>query len=277
MTTTLQFAAKLIFAATLGMTSLGMTCAMSGTAFAATRPADCTLIVNGKSYIGGICEFQHDDSNGSFSIYGDKYWAMVNVENGKGEASWNGVPYATAAQTELGDVHRVGGCWEGPKVRICALAMDQTRSDAIVASRPKGLLISPAYEGYLCASVPGYRYEPGAALVMDRCDQFVGLRQRVFHLSGGKISFEGKPELCIDARSLPGVKETRLVLDNCAHVAIQWTFNRNRNDVRSNTNLCWDVVFPNHKKKADDWSSPMIAHPCEQDEEKNGRFDVRSD
>jgi hypothetical protein len=72
---------------------------------AAGCPADCTLIVNGKSYIGGICEFTSGDSNGSFSIFGDKYWAMVNVENGKGEASWNAVPYAAAAQTGLGQVH----------------------------------------------------------------------------------------------------------------------------------------------------------------------------
>jgi hypothetical protein len=251
--------------------------ALPSPVFAASRPADCTLTVNGKSYIGGLCELTSDDS-GSFSIYGDRYWAMVNVENGKGEASFNAAPYAPQAETELGKVHQVGGCWEGPKVRICALAMNQSHRDAMVATRPKGLSISPAYEGYLCVSVPGYRYEPGAVLVMDRCDQFVGLRQRVFHLSEGKISFEGNPGLCIDARSVTGVKELKLVLDDCARVAIHWTFNKDANEIRSNTNLCWDIVFgPGQKKKADDWTSAMFAHPCNRDPDKNGKFELSVD
>jgi len=273
MTTAARFRAKLVFGAALVMTLFGMACALSGSAFAASRPADCTLIVNGKSYISGICEFAPYDG-GSFSIYGDQYWATVNVENGKGEASWNGMPYTPQAETELGKIHQVGGCWEGPKVRICALAIDQTRRDAIVASRPKGVAISPAYEGYLCVSVPDYRFEPGAVLAMNRCDQFVGLRQRVFQLSEGKISFEGKPGLCIDARSLPGVKELKLVLADCAHVAVRWTFNKDANEIRSNTNLCWDIVFgAGHKKKADDWTSAMFAHPCNPDPDKNGKFE----
>jgi hypothetical protein len=141
------------------------------------------------------------------------------------------------------------------------------------------LTISPSYEGSLCASVPGYRFEPGAVLVIDRCDQFVGLRQRVFHLSEGKISFEGRPGLCIDARSLAGVKELKLVLDDCARVAIRWTFDKDANEIRSNTNLCWDIVFGagQKKKKADDWTSAMFAHPCDQDSDKNGKFEFSVD
>lgn len=272
MTTAARIVAKLIFAATVLMTY-----AVSGSASAATRQAECTLIVNGKSYISGVCELSPGD-NGSFSIYGDKYWAMVDVENGKGKASWNAAPYATSAETELGKVHQVGGCWEGAKVRICAGGMTQAHRDAIVAYRPKGLAISPAYEGYLCVSVPFYRFEPGAVLEMNRCDQFVGIRQRVFQLSEGKISFEGRPGLCIDARSVTGVKELKLVLDDCAHVAVRWTFNKDANEIRSNTNLCWDIVFGlGHTKKADDWTSAMFAHPCNPDPDKNGKFEFSVD
>jgi Ricin-type beta-trefoil lectin domain len=239
--------------------------------FAATRPVDCTLIVDGKSYIGGVCEFVRGDKNGSFSIYGDKYWATVNIENGKGDAYWNGVPYATHAQAQLGEVHQVGGCWEGPKVRICALAIDQGRRDGIMASRPKGLRFSPETWDSVCVSATDYRFVQGAALVMDRCDHFWGLRQRVFQLSKDKVLFEGKPELCIDAKSLAGVKGARLVIDDCASVAIRWTYERDRKVIRSNNNLCWDIPYPDSGKKNDS-PSAMIAHPCEQDPEKNGRF-----
>ena len=97
---------------------------LSDPALAGPCPADCKLIVNGKSYINGVCEFTADDKKGSFAIYGDEYWAMVNVENGKGDASWNEVPYATHAQALLGEVRQTGGCWEGLNVRICALAIE---------------------------------------------------------------------------------------------------------------------------------------------------------
>lgn len=271
MTKAMQRAAQLIFAA------LTIACTISGSASAATRPADCTLIVDGKSYISGVCEFAHTDSDGSFSIYSDQYFAMVNVENGKGEAAWNGVPYATRAQAVLGDVHRNGGCWEGEKVRVCAVSIDKARHDAAVASRPKGLYISPEQADDLCASAPDYRFEPGAALVMDRCDHFLGLHQQVFHLaSNDKISFDGKPGLCIDARASEGAKEPRLVLDDCAHVTVRWTYDRENKIVHSSNNLCWDVLYPDDKqregRKAGDWSSPMIARACAKDAEKNTHF-----
>ncbi len=244
---------------------------ISYSAIAATRPVDCKLIVDDKAYLDGICEFVTDDKGGSFSIYGEKYWASVNVKNGKGDAYWNQGPYATHAQSPLGEVHQIRGCWEGQKVRICALAITAARRDEIMARRPKGLLLSPEYMDYLCASVPGYQFVPGSTLVMDRCDYFWGVRQRVFHLSEEKLSFEGKPELCIDARLLAGSDGARLVLDDCARVAVQWTYDEVNKTVRSNKNLCWDVLFPD-RRKDDDWSSPMIAHPCELDAEKNGRF-----
>lgn len=273
--TTARFTTKLIFGAVLVMTSFGMTCAVSGTVSAAqTRPADCTLIVDGKSYISGLCEFSPDGRNGSFSIYSEQHWAMVAVEHGKGEASWNGVPDAQDASGALGNVHRVGGCWEGARVRICARDIDQARRDAILAARPKGLMLSPEVMESLCASAPGYKFEPGAALVMDRCDHFLGLRQRVFKLTGDKISFEGKPGLCIDARPLADTKETRLVLDDCAHVAIRWSYDKDKSVIRSGNSLCWDVIFPDDRKKGDT-TSPMVARPCAQDPEKNGHFEFR--
>ena len=45
-------------------------------------------IVDGKSYIGGVCEFVRTDKDGSFSIYGDKYWAMVADLNSAATSNW---------------------------------------------------------------------------------------------------------------------------------------------------------------------------------------------
>lgn len=163
------------------------------------RPADCMLIVEGKSYISGICKFVRSDKKGSFSIYGDQYWATVNIEDSNAKAAWNEEPYATHAQAWLGDVHRVGGCWEGPKVRICALALDPARRDTILASWPKGLHISPEYVDYLCVSARDYRFEPRAALVMDRCEGFCGCAN----------GYSSSPETRFHLRANRGFASTR--------------------------------------------------------------------
>lgn len=275
MTKAAHLTAQLIFGAALLTTSLGVTRAMSAPASAAEAgPANCTLTVSGKSYINEMCEFQPDGKNGSFSIYGERHWAMVSIEHGKAEASWNGVGDPQNADGTLGTVHRAGGCWENAKARICVQPIEQARRDAILAARPKGLMLSPDLMENLCASAPGYKFEPGAALVMERCDQFLGLRQRVFKRTGDNISFEGKPGLCVDARPSADGKETQLVLDDCAHVAIRWSYDKTMNVIRSGNNLCWDVRFSDDKKDGDT-PSPMIARPCENDAEKNGRFAFR--
>lgn len=245
-------------------------------AYAATRPVDCTLIVDGKTYINGVCEFVASDRAGSFSIYGDKYWASVQVEDGKGDAHWNEAPYATHAQTPLGEVRRTGGCWEGAKVRICALALDPGRREAIMGRRPKGVRMSPEHADYLCVSAPDYRFVDGAALMMDRCDFFWGTRQQVFSLSDHKVSLSSNPELCIDAQASADSNNARLVIDDCARVAIRWTYDEDKKVIRSSDGLCWDFRYLDRTKQ-DDWPHMMIVHPCEQDAEKNGRFEFSRD
>ena len=138
--------------------------------------------------------------------------------------------------------------------------------------RPKGLLLSPEYVDYLCASVPGYRFVAGTTLVMDRCDHFWGVRQRVFRLSGGRVSFEGKPDLCVDAKPSAGTKGAKLVLDDCSRVAVRWTYDEDKKVIRSSGNLCWKILFPDHGN-GDDRSYDMIAAPCEQAAEEGSRFE----
>ncbi|MBR0686231.1 ricin-type beta-trefoil lectin domain protein [Bradyrhizobium manausense] len=245
--------------------------------FAATMPVDCKLIVDGKTYIDGVCEFARTDADGSFSIYGDKYWASIgNIENDKGLAYWNESPGATHAQSRLGDVNRSGGCWENRRVRICALAIEPVRRDKLLAQRPKGLRITPSYADYLCLSAPNYQFVAGAPLSIDRCDAFWGVRQRVFRLSGDKISLEGKPELCIDARVPTGTEDAALVLADCAHVAIRWAYDATTNLIRSDNNLCWSIRFSGDRK-IDNWSPPIGARPCDVAPAETSQFAIGGD
>jgi hypothetical protein len=237
---------------------------------AATRPADCTLTVDGRNYISGMCEFSATDKNGSFSIFGDKYWAAVLVDEGKGVAAWNAFPDGLRAEDHLGEVRRLGGCWVGPRARICALALDPARRDAIMARRPKGLSLSPEHMDGACVSAPGYRFVVGAALLLDRCDFQIGLRQKVFSRAANNVSIEGNPELCIDARMEAGAKEARLVLDYCAYVSIRWIYDEDEQVIRSSSGLCWD--FRRDEGSKSNEPNTMFAHPCEHDPKKNGRF-----
>ncbi|TYL90540.1 hypothetical protein FXB40_31015 [Bradyrhizobium rifense] len=244
--------------------------------FAVTMPVDCKLIVDGKPYIDGVCEFVRTDTDGSFSIYGDRYWASIDIENHEGIAHWNESPGATHAQSSLGNVSRSGGCWENRSVRICALTIEPTRREKLLAQRPKGLRITPSYADYLCLSAPNYQFVAGAPLTIDRCDAFWGVRQRVFRLSGGRISLEGKPELCIDARGATATEDAALVLTDCAHVGIRWTYDAATNLIRSDNNLCWSLRLSGDRK-VDDWSPPIGARPCEAAPAETSQFAIGGD
>lgn len=89
-------------------------------AAAASRPALCTLIVDGKTYINGRCDFEAD-ADGSFRIFGKRYFAYVDVEGDSAHATWNKDPKATHAHSDLGTFARKGACWENARARICAL------------------------------------------------------------------------------------------------------------------------------------------------------------
>lgn len=84
---------------------------LSTSALGASRPASCTLVVKGKTYINGPCEFDAD-KDGSFRISAKDYFAYVNVTGKTAEASWNADPKATHAHAPLGVLTRKGACWE---------------------------------------------------------------------------------------------------------------------------------------------------------------------
>jgi hypothetical protein len=85
------------------------------------RPVDCLLVVKGRTYLDGRCEYEADQ-DGSFRMFGKDYFVYLNVhEKNRGDASWNADPKSTHAHNRIGDVRRDGACWVmGTDTRICA-------------------------------------------------------------------------------------------------------------------------------------------------------------
>ena len=101
--------------------------AIAWPAMAQARPAECLMVIEGRSYIEGRCEFDADP-DGSFRLLGQRHFTYVTVTApGVAEAAWNGREAASHAQEPLGEVRRNGACWESPRLRICAWAPGSRR------------------------------------------------------------------------------------------------------------------------------------------------------
>lgn len=85
-----------------------------------TKRASCLLVVEGKTYISGSCEFESIDDQGGFSINGGKYFAYVNADASSARGSWNGVSAESHAHDDLGLMKRNGDCWTSDKAIACA-------------------------------------------------------------------------------------------------------------------------------------------------------------
>jgi hypothetical protein len=95
---------------------------LGSAAIAAQRPALCKLVVMGKAYIDGRCDFEVDP-DGSFRIFGATYFAYVFVNGNTATASWNRDPKSTHAGAPLGALTRNGACWENATAQICARSL----------------------------------------------------------------------------------------------------------------------------------------------------------
>jgi hypothetical protein len=91
---------------------------------ALAKTGQCLIEVNGKTYLKGPCEISMDGGHGSFSVgagaHRSKYFAYVNLDEGRAEGFWNGVEAETHAQESLGPLVRDGACWKNRSARICA-------------------------------------------------------------------------------------------------------------------------------------------------------------
>jgi hypothetical protein len=96
-------------------------CGLLGSAaFAEQRRALCKLVVDGQTYINGLCDFEVIDPDGSFTITGKVHFACVMVKGNSADASWNRDPKSFHAESPLGTLTRTGACWENATAQICA-------------------------------------------------------------------------------------------------------------------------------------------------------------
>jgi len=105
------------------------------------RQVDCLLIVKGRTYLDGRCEYE-SDPDGSFRMFGKDYFVYLNVhEKNLGDASWNADPKSTHAHNRIGEVRRDGACWVMNRdTRICAWRLGERPTnylDKVAAPKQK--------------------------------------------------------------------------------------------------------------------------------------------
>ncbi len=90
------------------------------------RPADCIFLANGRLIMDGPCDFQPEvlintnEPKGSFRISTKLYFATVQLTEPKiANGNWNEEPGATHAHTPLGQLSRIGACWQNQTAAIC--------------------------------------------------------------------------------------------------------------------------------------------------------------
>jgi hypothetical protein len=82
----------------------------------------CTLIVDGKQFINGPCEFT-PFGDGSFKIMKGPWFAYVNLDpdqKNRANGSWNENPRSNHAESQLGALDHHGECWSNERAIICA-------------------------------------------------------------------------------------------------------------------------------------------------------------
>lgn len=88
---------------------------------AAARPADCLVVMEGRSYIDGPCDFTAE-AGGDFTVTLGPRSAKVMVDPGSrdGRAFYEDATPASPQSWVIGDVRRDGACWRNRVGRVCA-------------------------------------------------------------------------------------------------------------------------------------------------------------
>lgn len=239
-------------------------------ALAAQKPASCTLVVKGKSYIEGACQFEADP-DGSFRIFGKDYFAYVNVTGKTAEASWNGAAKASHAHEPLGALTRNGACWENATAKICARALPPAKAAAAIAAQPKGEMIYPDFPGasQSCVMARGGKWIEGAQLVLDNCPGD-GSSNR-FLRTKDMLAIDKADGLC--AGVARGGPKPLATLQKCGGAETAWSAASKQTDsgvVRSPANECWTIP-----KLADDKAKfpfEIVVAPCEPKPDRQIKF-----
>lgn len=245
---------------------------LASPALAAQRPASCTLMVKGKSYIEGECLFEADP-DGSFRISAKDYFAYVNVNAGgkTAEASWNADPKATHAHATLGTLTRKGACWENANARVCARALTGAKAAAATAAQPKGEMIYPDYPGasQSCVIARGGKWSEGAQLVLDTCPGD-GSSNR-FVRGADAMRIDKADGMCVGVAR--GGSKPLAAIQKCGETGTKWSSTYKPVDaaaVRSGDNECWTIP-----KLADDKAEfpfEIVVAPCDAKADKQLKF-----
>ncbi|HMN72424.1 MAG TPA: hypothetical protein PKA55_11220 [Rhodoblastus sp.] len=252
--------------------ALALTGFLTAGALAASRPALCTLVVKGKTYIDGQCQFDADP-DGSFRINGKDYFAYVNANPGgkTAEASWNADPRSTHAHASLGTLTRKGACWENANARICARDLPAAQRAAALAAQPKGETISPDFPGasQSCVVARGGKWITGAELVLDTCP---GDRSANRFLRAGDVLKIDKSEgLC--AGVARGGPTPFVALRTCGEAGAQWSADYRQGEpapVRSADNECWTI--PKLADEKAKFPFEIVVAPCDPKADRQLRF-----
>ena len=245
----------------LGVKALALAGLLSSGALGASRPASCTLVVKGKTYINGPCDFDAD-KDGSFRISGKDYFAYVNVTGKTAEASWNADPKSTHAHAPLGVLTRKGACWENADARICARDLPAAQKAAALAAQPKGEYAYPDYPGasQSCVVARGGKWIEGAPLVLDRCPGDSSANRFVRTADAMKI--DKADGLCVGVTR--GGSNTLAALQKCGTDGTKWSAGAKQAGpaaVRSADGKCWTIP-----KLADDkaeFPNEIVVAPCD--------------
>jgi hypothetical protein len=117
--------AKLLLAAAPAETACiaaALAVALSAGGASAKNISSCSLIVDGKQFINGPCEFS-PLGDGSFKIMKGPWFAYVNLhsdQRNSADGYWNENPQSNHAESSLGVLVRSGECWSNERAMICA-------------------------------------------------------------------------------------------------------------------------------------------------------------
>ena len=248
-----------------GALALGL---WSSSALAEFRPASCTLIVKGETYINGLCQFEAD-KDGSFRIASKDYFVYVNVTGKTAEASWNADPKATHAHAPLGVLTRKGACWENADARICARDLPTAQKAAALAAQPRGEYATPDVPGASssCVDARGGKWIAGAPLVIVNCPADGSTKR--FQRGSDAITIDKSDGLCVGVSGAGSA-----ALQKCGEPGASWSAGAAGQIesvvVRSPDNRCWTV--PKTTDESAVFPFEIVVAPCNAKSDKQLKF-----
>jgi len=171
-------------------------------------PGRCTLQVDGRMYLNGICNVENQP-DGSFTVgMGEssrsKYFASVDIDKATGTArgTWNGKNAESHAADDLGTLTRRGACWVNAHAKVCAGAMQErpvSGADGFQCPQMVVLYAMTSRAQFQC----GYRaYNPAWIERSRACSAEIGQERTNSSLQAGLKMFNdevakyGKPNAC---------------------------------------------------------------------------------